>query len=743
MGGADVIRSAYPIRDHFWSIVRRGELPTWSPYLMGGYPIFIEEQASPFYPTEWLFGLFRSPAAYNLAIGWHAWFAGLGAYVLARKLQMSRLAAWMVVVIAVLGAPLTARVAAGHPSHFFGRTLMIWVLVAVLQLAENPGWWSALGIGVVFGSQLLIGIGNYQTTLYTALVSILFAVFLLASRVPPPRRWGFLLWGFLGLAIAVGLGLARMGPTIDIGLQSSRQGGLTAESLNYGALPPIMIAGYIFPHVFDDPSITDYTWPEFALYVGSAPALLALYGAFKRRREPVVRLWGLITLLFLLLSLGDQGGLFPLFARYVPGYQFFRNPARHGMVTGLGVMMLAGYGFDALGRGLGRVAGESRGWNLRYRVAAAVGGLFLLVLAGTYQESSGPSIELLPERLVRGVIWFTAAIAVFYLAYRTYRYRPGPILAVLVVGVVALDLTLYAYPQIYRQSTPAELPYVVPGNFPGIDQYGVAFLESGSSADWALVNVAANQGVRLINMYTGVVPLRMARLINLVAGRSAQAQHEQNQILLDRIGRPDLLDYLGVRYLLISTERRMDEDSSLRYRRALGTVNSYENVGAMPFAFVVSQTTAVQSPEAALEFVAQADDLRLKPAAIEGAFSEGEPGCPEGKAGTDLLSDVRLEGGNLRFVVGTSAAGMLTINQTYQRGWQGWVDGEPTPVYPVNYRWMGVYLPCPGAYDIHLRYLPTSLLIGLAVSASSLVLVLMVSLVVARRSQQLPFCERG
>jgi hypothetical protein len=736
VGGADVVRSAYPIRHHFWSIVRRGELPTWSPYLMGGYPIIVEEQASPYYPTEWLFGLLPSPAAYNLAVGLHVWFSALGMYVLARKLQLTKNAAWMVAIIAALGAPLSARVAAGHPSFLFGRSLMPWILVALLQLARNPGWWPALGMASVFGGQLLIGIGNYQTALYTAVLATVFGIFIFAFNLRAIRRRRFIAWGVTGLVIAIGLGAARLGPTLQIGLQSTRQTGLSTEGLNAGSLPSIMLAGYILPHTFDDPSITDYAWPEFALYVGSAPALLAVYAAIKRRREPAVLFWSACTVMFLLLSLGDQGGLFPLFTRYVPGYQFFRTPARHGMVASLGVAMLAGYGLDALGS----ARMEHSRTDNRSRLAVWLGlmavGLVLIAAIATYREADGPALAILPERLFRGAIWFAAAVALFFIAYRCYRIRPRPILATLQLGVVALDLALYAIPQIYQRSVPADLPYVNPDNFGERDAYSVAFLESGSSADWGLVNVAADNGVRLVNMYTGVVPQRMAGLVNLIAGRPAVAQHEQNQILLNRISRPDLLDIMNVQYLLVSVNQRVDGDSSLQHREIFDGVNSYENLDALPFAFVVPQTIAVDTPGAALDFVAHTDILTPEIAAVEGTLPEKSIGCPEVEAELERVSHLRLEGGNIRFKITTTNPGMLTVNQTYQQGWSGWVDGEPTRIYPVNYRWMGVYLHCPGTFQVHLRFLPASVSVGLAVTACTLLLALGVSIVVKRRADQ-------
>lgn len=731
VGGADVVRSSYPTRHHFWSIVQRGELPTWSPYLLGGSPIIIEDHASPFYPPEWIFGIFRTPAAYNFIIGFHAWTAGFGAYILARKLQLSRLAAWMIVAVAILGAPLTARVAAGHPSHFFGRALMIWALVAILYLAERPSWWSALGLTAVYGAQLLIGIGNYQTALYTAMLSILFALFVFRGRVPADQRRRFLALGLMGVALAVGVGAARTAPTLEVGLQSSRQGGLSDESLNYGTLPPIMLFGYFLPHAFDDPSISDYTWPEFALYVGSVPFVLALYGSLKRRGEPAVRFWIVITLLFLLLSLGNQGGIFPLFAKYFPGYQFFRNPARHGMVASLGVMMLAGYGFDRLRLDFKRSAGK---WRRRSWALGVGIGLLVLFLAATYQEPSGSSFEVLPVRVVRGALWFGTAIIVFYLAYKLVGSEPDLPLGILLVAAVGFDLLLYAYPQIHQKSAPAKLPYIVPENFPGGREYGVAFLETGPLADWGLVNVAADSGVRLLNMYTGVIPLRMSRVVNVLTGRPASASQGENQILFDRIARPDLLDQLGVRYLLVAAGQQLEPDPSYGAGRSFGSVQSIENTDAMPFAFVVPDFTSVPSPDAALEFVEQSRDLGLEIVAVEGEIGDSELACPEGRISADRLSNLRLEGGNIAFEFKASESGMLIVNQTFQDGWQGWVDGSRTPVYPVNYRWIGIHLPCAGTYQVDLRYLPVSLTLGLAVSSVSLLFIVVISVIVARRS---------
>ena len=129
-------------------------------------------------------------------------------------------------------------------------------------------------------------------------------------------------------------------------------------------------------------------------------------------------------------------------------------------------MMLAGYGFDSLSSIVRQTVDQTGGRRQILFIALIGVGIFVLLLASTYQEPSGPSLELLPVRFVRGSVWFAIAAIIFYLAYKMYSANPRTSSAFLLVGVIAIDLVMYAYPQIYQKSIPAALPYVVPENFP-------------------------------------------------------------------------------------------------------------------------------------------------------------------------------------------------------------------------------------------------------------------------------------
>jgi hypothetical protein len=254
------------------------------------------------------------------------------------------------------------------------------------------------------------------------------------------------------------------------------------------------------------------------------------------------------------------------------------------------------------------------------------------------------------------------------------------------------------------------------------------------------VNAAEDSGLPFLNGYSGVLPQRLTQTINVLTGRPSHAKQEENQIMLDAVARPDLLDLFGVRWLLLNTDALLPDDPSLIEGRVLGPVRSAENTDALPFAFVAPQVELVPSAAEALHWLEQPGTDYRQQAVIEADVPITDTCSAAANIATEKLSSVRLEGGNLWLEIETPQAGLLIVNQTYHRGWKAWINGDDATVYAADYRWMGVYLPCAGRYEVHLRYLPPSLLIGLVVTGGTLLLVLLLSLamIVQQRRARTP-----
>lgn len=69
--------------------------------------------------------------------------------------------------------------------------------------------------------------------------------------------------------------------------------------------------------------------------------------------------------------------------------------------------------------------------------------------------------------------------------------------------------------------------------------------------------------------------------------------------------------------------------------------------------------------------------------------------------------------------VDAPAAGLLVVSEMYERGWRASVDGRPAPVYRADGVFQAIPVPA-GVHTVRLSYLPNSVLVGGAISASTL-----------------------
>jgi uncharacterized membrane protein YfhO len=84
----------------------------------------------------------------------------------------------------------------------------------------------------------------------------------------------------------------------------------------------------------------------------------------------------------------------------------------------------------------------------------------------------------------------------------------------------------------------------------------------------------------------------------------------------------------------------------------------------------------------------------------------------------------------------TSTPGLLVLNETWYPGWQATVDGQPAPVWRVDYVLRGVVVPA-GDHRVQFVFRPLSVYGGLAVSLATLgaCVIALAWSVVARRAR--------
>ena len=154
-----------------------------------------------------------------------------------------------------------------------------------------------------------------------------------AAVAPREKRKGTVaLVSLMVLAVIAGLLLAavQIAPTWELKALSPRASGLSHGMMTVFSLPPYHAISFLFPGIHGNPVIGykgEGLFEELHGYVGILPLLLVPWAWRRWRRDRNVVFFAILTGLSLLLALGRYTPLYQLLV-YVPGFNFFRVPAR-------------------------------------------------------------------------------------------------------------------------------------------------------------------------------------------------------------------------------------------------------------------------------------------------------------------------------------------------------------------------------------------------------------------------------
>ena len=403
--GGDLTRFQFGLMSHFSDALanqvagldsedqQRADPLVWNDRWGFGFPALAESQMGVFSPVhQFLFRIGSVEAAISWSLWFHTLLAATGAYWLARGLGIGP---WGSCVSGL------AWTASGffliHLTHQWAAATACWTpwilglgwRILVVRVSQDRGWndasgWrsgleSRLAVLLALAVALQITPGHFQLAFQTLIGLGLMAVWITLDSGGGGNRLGIRLQRLLkvGLGTAGGLVLAtaQLGPTWRLAEQA--QATRTVEYLSEFCLTPLHLINLIAPRLFHDSALWRpvawdpfHTSPEECLaYVGVIPLILALGGLMGWIRSRAVRVATVWAVVGTALSLGPH---LPGFVALLelPGFSLFRAPARWTALGGLGLALLAGFGFDRI-----RLVPSSR------RLLAG-GGVAMLVMVG-------------------------------------------------------------------------------------------------------------------------------------------------------------------------------------------------------------------------------------------------------------------------------------------------------------------------------------------------------------------------
>jgi hypothetical protein len=714
----------------FRSLVRQRwlsfALPLWANEIGTGEPLLGNAQSAPFAPLHLLALPLPPLRALTVAAAWQLYLALLLTHALLAQLGAGGLGR-------VLGAVVFAfspfEVAwAYYPLGMTTAFLPGLVLGLLLLRRGERGGFSgtvACGLGVLLS-------GHPETAAQLGAACAALALALLAQRAVVSRARFAAQAGAAALVLTC-LSAPALLPALDALAESARWRAATGS---WGPGPPARFdprsaAALLDPLRFGSPRDQNYAGPEggsvnfndvCGSYAGLVPLAAALAGLALgvRRRLPLVLLFaagGLALAVALRVPPLDQA------VARLPGLGL-APPGRWRVVFVLAVAVAAGLAVDEL-------------------VASRRG---RLLLAGALLLGCGSLALLPPAGGEWQLAWWLATLAgAAAAAIALVSGLDARLLGGVLLAAVLADLWLLGYR--YNPTLPASFDLRPPAAIAALaaDSRGRrAPFRVLAELDDLEPNLGALYGLWDVRGNDPMLPARAS----LVVGRAIQRHYRVGQplhlVLRDR--RPPLLDYLGVRYLLL--RRRAHLPSPWRVVWEEPGQSLWRNDQALELFFMPARVAVVADAGEVLPRVLRNPDFRevavlerprssgrsapSGPSAPSARFVPSAPSAPPAAVGAATRIEPRANGFDLELASATG--GLVASSVSFAPGWRAEVDGREIATCEVNGGFLGFPL-TPGAHRARIRYCPPHGPMALALAALGLACLAAKAACVRRRAR--------
>ncbi len=709
--GTDYLVGGYFFHEFISEQFAKGELPKWVPYVYGGLPLYANP-GSTYYPVrflaDWIFPVSKIWPTFFVV---HFAVAGLGTYLLSRELGTRRWVAFVGGLAFQFTGVTMSWVLGGHEGRVIVATLTPLVFYFFHRGIRTGALAPFVGAAAAIGFALLTF--QIQSSYYMLLGAMGWCVFCLwhLGLFREPRRLARPIVLGVG-AVAFGFAMASVNflPFMDYVAESPRgmSGGRGYEySVSY-SMPTAEVAAVAVPELAGYLETYRGTNP-FKLhveYVGAFVLLLAALGGIFSRRN---RYWWFFVglgIFALTLSLGGNTPLYRLYYELLPATKRFRAPAISFFLVSLSLVMMATLTLEAIAARLDERRASARALRepepipetktagVILAAVVAVG----LVLGALAAGAAAPNAPPAGPVAFRFALFAVATAAVVWYWIRGSLGTTATL--ALLSALTVVDLWIVDRKFFDTVASPEEMfaPDDV-ANFlrsqPGHDRVWVLPFPGGAVYRGNAGNYLMHFDVDQAGGEHGNHLQRYAQYV----GAGAQTYMDWHNFL----ERPAFLDAANIRYIVSGVE--FQEPRLREVHR--GSALVYENLGALPRAFLVPQVVTTAQDTGALEIMKRPDFDPRTTAVV----NSGEPlRLPSGplQGGAELV-----EYTPDRVMVQTRAdrEALLVLADNYYVDWKAEVDGQATPILRTNHTFRGVVVPA-GEHRVVFTFHPADLYTG-------------------------------
>ncbi|OUL82339.1 YfhO family protein [Paraburkholderia hospita] len=688
--------------------VRSGVWPLRTDTFMGGMSLYDLPQLSAFYPfyLVWL-PIFRSPFESIYAIHWlvlmHMLIMTINMCILLRVIGVSRKSALLGAILFTFSANNYIYAAwVNILAPYAWLPLYLAGIIAILNQRKDLRFFLATIVGMV----LLVLASPAQPLIHAVLMTAVFCVAKLfqAWRSREAMQWKLsplITIGFIGIASVL-----IVSPVLLPALWN-----LKGMIRWIGAFPALIGNARIPFEAFQTDQLTVrelggafFKIKDLAVgqqYVGVFPFALMLVAIVSRWRSWLVQALTFVALYALVSSAGANLGLAYL-NYHLPLLNKIREPSRFLVLFQLAVAMLASMGLDEI---CSVVAGREDSRRARVKFIALVVTIVAAAIVAVVIRHE--IVSRFPPVFYVGALCILSLLT--WIASRKPSRKRGLIVSTAWVGMA---LALLALEIRWVPHAVSESNYLS-SNGPALDLALSRVVTLDPSRDYRVIfggkinrqhaaMLASYRGIRTLNGYINPAPYRQFSEVYFHVPRADNSYFA-----------------LGANFLICDV---CDQAAVAGYKflEEVGGYRIFRADQALPHAY-----TAVSSL-GEYHTIDQFKDLTKDVKLSDGVFLDANEslrlpqagGTPPTCISTERSRSVSYE----RFETVCSSGRVQVLNEFFDRGWRGYVDGSRVEIFQVNGNQMGIFLK-PGAHIVEFKYTPTIFKASLFLSALGICLV--------------------
>ena len=281
----DVFSQLYPWRSLAMDLIRHGSLPLWNAFSFSGYPLLANWQSAPFYPLNLLMLIFGNAHGYGIMVFLQPVLAASFMYIFLRQLKLSRVAAGLGGLVSAYSG-----FAMVYLEYATIGQIMIW-LPLILYLFEK--YFEKRQIRFLAASSIclfpvLTG-GFFQPAFYVILIASLYFLFRSLSLPGTVNKPRLITLGAIFILIGIAAASIQLVPTAELLKYSIRNLDQNIVKYHYGLLPIQSLVSFLAPDFFGNPVTGNYwgaiQYQEATGYFSVIAFALVLVAVLSKKRD--------------------------------------------------------------------------------------------------------------------------------------------------------------------------------------------------------------------------------------------------------------------------------------------------------------------------------------------------------------------------------------------------------------------------------------------------------------------------